>query len=146
MRLPYVRVDGAVLRDRRQRHDQVAEPVVRLQPAAGADAHQPLDAELDELLDDDRRRRAAHPRRLHRDRAALPHARVSEHAALGVPLDDVVEVGLGDVLRAQRIAGKEARLRVVAGLGADVDRQRYASWDDVEEPFAHACRRLLGQL
>ena len=34
----------------------------------------------------------------------------------------VVEERLGDVLRAQRIAGQEACLGVVAWLGADVDR------------------------
>ena len=74
-----------------QRDDQVAERVVRLQAAAGADAHQLLAAELHELLEDDRRARAAHARSLHRDRLALPGARVAEQAALGVPLDDVVE-------------------------------------------------------
>ena len=95
---------------------------MRLQPAARADAEQLLDAELDELLEDDRRAGAAHARPLHRDRLPFPGARVAEQAALGVPLLDVVEVRLGDVLRAQRVAGKEACLRVVARLGPHVDR------------------------
>ena len=75
-----------------------------------------------ELLEDDRRARAAHSRSLHGDRLALPRARVAEQAALGVPLDDVVQVGLGDVLRPQRVARKEARLGVLARLRSDVDR------------------------
>jgi uridine phosphorylase len=42
--------------------------------------------------------------------------------SLGVALDGAVEVRLGDVPRAQRIAGKQAGLGVVASFGADVDR------------------------
>ena len=57
------------------RDDEVAERVVRLQPAAGADAEQALHAELDELLEDDRRARAAHAGSLHGDRLAVPRAR-----------------------------------------------------------------------
>ena len=55
-------------------------------------------------------------------RLALPGAGEAEQPALGVSLHDVVEVGLGDVLGAQRVAGEEDGLGVVAGLGADVDR------------------------
>ena len=95
---------GRVGRHGGQRDDQVAERVVRLQAAARADADQLLAAELDELLEDDRRARAAHPGALDRDRLALVGAGVAEQAALGVPLDEVVEVGLGDVLR--RAAGR----------------------------------------
>ena len=113
---------GRVGRHRGERDDQVAELMVRLQPAAGADADQLLAAELDQLLEDDRRARAAHPGALHGDGLALVGAGVAEQAALGVPLDDVVEVGLGDVLGAQRVAGKQHRLGVVARLGANVDR------------------------
>ena len=51
---------GAVGGDGGQRDDQVAELEVVLEPAAGADAKETLDAELDELLHDDRRGRAAH--------------------------------------------------------------------------------------
>ena len=115
---------GRVGRDGGQRDDQVAERVVRLQPAAGADAHELLDAELDELLEDDRRAGAAHARALHGDRLALVRARVAEQAALGVSLHDVVEVGLGDVLGAQRVAREQARLGVLARLGSNVDRHR----------------------
>ena len=49
-------------------------------------------------------------------------AGVAEQAALLVALHDVVEVGLGDVLGPERIAGEEDGLGVVAGLGADVNR------------------------
>ena len=66
---------GAVGGDGGQRDDQVAEREVRLEPAAGADADELLDAELDELLDHDRRRRAAHPGRLHGDRPAVDRCR-----------------------------------------------------------------------
>ena len=106
----------------RDRDDQIAQLQIRLETAAGADTEEPLDAELHEFLEHDRRRRAAHPGRLNRDRPALELAGVAEHAALAVPLDRVVEVGIGDVLRPQRVAGEQARLGVVAGLGADVDR------------------------
>ena len=98
-----------------QRDDQVAERVVRLQAAAGADADQLLAAELHELLEDDRRARAAHAGALHGDRLALERAGVAEQPALGVPLHDVVEVGLGDVLRAQRVAGEQHGLGVLPG-------------------------------
>ena len=104
------------------RDDQVAERVARLQPAAGADADQLLAADLDQLLEDDRRAGAAHPRALHGDRLAVVGAGVAEQAALLVALHDVVEVGLGDVLGPERIAGEEDCFCVVAGLGADVDR------------------------
>ena len=113
---------GRVGRDGGQRDDQVAERVMRLQAAAGADADQLLAAELDELLEDDRRARAAHAGSLDRDRLALVGAGVAEQAALAVSLDDVVEKGLGDVLGTQRIARKEDGLGVLAGLGANVDR------------------------
>ena len=106
----------------RQRDDQVAELVMRLQAAARADADQLLAAELDQLLEDDRRAGAAHAGALHGDRLALVGARVAEQAALGVSLLDVVEVRLGDVLRPQRVAGQKNRLCVFAGLGANVDR------------------------
>ena len=55
-------------------------------------------------------------------RLALVRAGVAEQAALGVPLHDVVEVGLGDVLGAQRVARQQAGLGVVARLGSHVDR------------------------
>src|SRR5438874_1286542 len=71
---------------------------------------------------DDRRAGAAHAGALHRDRFALVAARIAEQTALRVPLHDVVEVGLGDVLRTERVTRKEDRLGVLAGLRADVDR------------------------
>ncbi len=95
--------------------------MVRLKAAAGADAQQLLAAEHHELLDHDRGRGAAHAGRLHRDRLALPGAAIAEHPALGVRLHDVFEVRVGDVFGAQRVAGKQNRLGVVAGLGANVN-------------------------
>ena len=55
---------------------------LRLQAAARADADQLLAAELDQLLEDDRRARAAHAGALHRDRLALVGAGVAEQPAL----------------------------------------------------------------
>ena len=115
-------VGRAVVGDRGKRHDQVAELVVRLQPAARADAEELLHAKLDQLLEDDRRARAAHAGALHGDGLALVGPAVTEQPPLCVPLPDVVEVRLGDVLRPQRVTGQQARLRVLARLGANVDR------------------------
>ena len=108
-------------RRRRSRAIEVAELHVGLQAAAGADAHDPLDAELDQLLDDDRGARAAHAGGLHRDGRALERAGEPEHAALAVDLARAVEERLGDVTRAQRVAREEDGLGVVAGLGAEMD-------------------------
>ena len=88
------------------------------------DPEQALHAELDQLLEDDRRAGAAHARSLHRHRLALPRAREAEEAALAVHLRRALEVRLGDVLRPQGVAGEEAGVRVVSGLGAQVDRHR----------------------
>src|SRR5438552_1210883 len=112
---------SAVGGNRGQRHDQVAQLEVRPQPAAGADAQEPLDAELDELLHHDRRGRAAHAGRLHGDRPSLVLARVTEEPALLVPLHSALEVGLGDVAGAQRVTGQQTRLCVFAFLGTDVN-------------------------
>src|SRR5262249_52952798 len=79
-------------------------------------------AELDELLEDDRRAGAAHARSLNRDALSLPGAGVAEEPALLVDLLHVVEVGLGDVLRTERIAREEDRIGVLPRLGSEVDR------------------------
>ena len=63
---------------------------------------------------------AAHAGGLHGDRLPLPRAAVAEHRALGVRLHDVLEIRVGDVLRAQRVAGEEDCFGVIAGLGANV--------------------------
>ena len=52
---------------------------------------------------------------------ALERAGEPEHPALAVDLARAVEEGLGDVARAQRIAGKEDGLGIVAGLAAEMD-------------------------
>jgi hypothetical protein len=49
---------------------------------------------------------------------ALEGAGVAEHPALGVHLARVLEEGLGDVLRAKRVARQQARFCIVAGLSA----------------------------
>ena len=112
---------GRVGGGRRDRDHEVAHRHVGLEAAAGADAHDLLDAELDELLDHDRRRGAAHAARLHGDGLAVERSGVAEHPALAVPLDDVVEERLGDVLRPERVAGEEAGFGVVAGVGTNVN-------------------------
>src|SRR6266566_6335515 len=83
---------GSVRRYRSDRDDQVAKRQVGLEPATGSDAHQSLDAELNELLDHDRGRRTAHARRLHGDGPALVCARVTEQPALVIALLGVVEI------------------------------------------------------
>ena len=88
---------GGVGGDGGQRDDQVAERMVRLEAAAGADPDELLDAELDQLLEHDRRAGAAHARALDGDPRALVLAGVAEQPALAVHLDGVLEVGLGDV-------------------------------------------------
>ena len=113
---------GRVGRHRAQRDDQVAERMMGLEPAARADADQLLAAELDELLEHDRRARAAHAGALDGDGLAVVGARVAEQTALGVALFDVLEVGLGDVFGAERVAREQDGLRVLARLGANVNR------------------------
>src|SRR5919197_2794903 len=81
-----------------ERDDHVAERMVGLEAAARADAQPPLPAELDELLEDDRRAGAPHPGPLHGDRLALPGAGETEQPALAIHLRRVVQVRLGDVL------------------------------------------------
>ena len=123
---------GRVGRNGGERNDQVAELVVGLEPAAGPDANQFLAAELHQLLEDDRRARAAHARALHRDGLALVAARVAQEAAFGVSLDDVVEVGLGDVFGAERVAREQDCVGVLSGLGANVN------WH-ARQPIGHLC-------
>ena len=82
----------------------------------------PLHAEHVQLLDHDRGRRAAHSGGLHGDGLPVERAGVAEHPALPVLLLGSVEEVLGDVFGAQRVAGNEARLRVVAFLSSDMYR------------------------
>ena len=89
---------------------------------ARAHPHDALDAELDELLNHDRRRGAAHPACLYRDGLAVERPREAEHAALAVDLGDVVEVGVGEVFGAERVAGDQTSAGVVAGLSSQMDR------------------------
>src|SRR5579862_216829 len=123
---------GRVGGDGRERDDQVAEGVMRLQAPARADAEELLAAELDQLLEDDRRTGATHPRALHGDRLPLERPGVAEQPALGVALDDAFQVRLGDVLGPQWVARQQDGLRVVTGLGANVDRHRARLYTTVE--------------
>jgi len=112
---------GAVRGRRRQRDDQITHLEVGLQTAARADTQQLLDAELDELLDDDGRGGAPHAGRLDGDRFAVERPRVAQHPPLGVPLDDVLHEGLGDVLRPEWVTRQEAGLGVVTLVRTYVD-------------------------
>src|SRR5262249_15495844 len=94
---------------------------VGLEASARADAHELADAELHELLDHDRGRRAAHAARLDGDGRALERPRVAQHPSFAVSLHDVGEERLRDVLRPQGVAGEQAGLCVVAWIGTNVD-------------------------
>ncbi len=102
--------------------DEVAERVVGLQAPARPHAEEALHAELGELLEHDGRARAAHAGALNGDRLPVPLPREPEQPALLVDLGDVRQECLGDVLGAEWVARQEARLRIVAGLGAKMDR------------------------
>src|SRR6185312_11100559 len=103
---------------------------VGLEAAAGADPDQAARAELDQLLDHDRRARAAHAGRLHRDGLALEAARIAEHAALAVHLAGVVQELARDPLGPQRVARQEHGGRVVALVRAEVDRHGGRAYRD----------------
>ena len=115
---------GRVGRNRGQRDDEVAERVVRLQAAARADAHELLRAELDELLEHDRRAGAAHAGALDGDRLPFPRAGEAEKTALLVHLLHVLEVRVRDVLGAEGVAGEKDGVGVVAWLGTKMDWHR----------------------
>src|SRR5439155_679235 len=95
---------------------------VGLEAPARAHAEKLADAELDQLLEDDCRPRAAHSGALDGDALSVPAPRIAEQAALGVHLNDVGQERLSDVLRAKWVAGQEARVRVVTGVRSKVDR------------------------
>ncbi len=105
-----------------ERDDHVSERVIRLEAAAGADAQQPLDAELDELFEDDRRRGTAHAGALHGYGLSLPTLPVyPEQPSFRVDLADVGQECLCDVLGPERVAREQARVGVVAGISTQVD-------------------------
>src|SRR6185437_10122928 len=78
----------------------------------------------------------AHSRALHRDPLAFPGARVAEQPALLVHLGHVLEVRLRDVLRAERVAGEEDRVGIVARLCSEVNRHwaTLTGWNDPAVP------------
>ncbi len=100
---------------------EIAERQPIGQRPAGPDPDDGLYVVLTEqLVDVDRRRRLAHPRALHRDRAPMPGAGVSVHPSdLGVAAR-VLEEGLRDPGRATGVAGHQDDRGDVAGSGADV--------------------------
>ena len=83
--------------------------------AAGAHAHESLDAViLDELVDVDREARHAHARAHHRHALALVGPRIAEHVAHIVEALGLLEEGLGDELGPQGVPGQEDALRLSA--------------------------------
>ena len=112
---------GRVGSGRRESDHEIAHRQIGLEAAAGPDAHDLLDAELGELLDHDRSRRASHSARLHGYRLALERSAEAEHPTLAVSLHDVGEERLRDVLGPERVAGQKARFGVVAGVGSNMD-------------------------
>ncbi len=128
------------------REDEVAEGVVGLEATAGPHTQQPCHAELDQLLEHDRRTRAAHASALYRDALPVPGARVPEEPTLLVDLGDVVQERLGDVPGPERVAGEEAGVRVVAGLGAKVDRHARKPTDPGRPVRAEPSLEFLGVL
>ena len=101
--------------------DEVAELQIRLEAAAGSDPEQPLQPSWMSSSITIAGRGTAHSGRLDRNRPPVVRAGETEHPALGVLLLDALHERLGDVFGAQRVAGQEARLGVVAWLGTDVD-------------------------
>jgi hypothetical protein len=103
------------------RHE-LAEPDAGHHRAAGTDPDQGLGSQADQLLDHDRRARAAHARRLHRERRAVARAAgvapespcVVEHQRLG-------EDRLRDGECAMGVARQQHPIRELGG-GAQVDR------------------------
>ena len=101
--------------------DDVAELDIRVRGAAAADPHDAFDAEvLHELGEVDRCRGNPHPVRHDRDVEAAVAAGETEDVADIADLRGILEIGLGDVLRPQRIAGHEDGGREIAGFGVDV--------------------------
>lgn len=101
--------------------DDAAELEIGAHRARRADADDVLDAVLGiELVGVDGDGRHAHAAGHHGDGHALVGAGVALHAADVVDEDGVFKKGLGDELRAQRVAGHEDGFREIAGLGVVV--------------------------
>ena len=114
-------------------HD-VVQVDARLQGTARSHAHEARAAELvDQLVGVQRDRGDAHARPHDRHRSAAIRAGVAQHVAHGVELLRVLQVGLGDELRAQRVSGQEDRRRDGSG-GVDVRCRAHVSSCGVEEP------------
>ena len=114
---------GAVEADGLARDHEVAEREVRRERAAGADADQPPRAERDQLRQDDRRRGAAHARRLDRERLAVGArgAGVAPEAAMVVEHQRLLQQRLRERERAPGVAGQQHPLGQRRGR-AQVDR------------------------
>ena len=131
--------DLVLIQERRVRarglcDDDVVEVDVRLQGTARSHAHEARAAELvDQLVGVQRDRGDAHARPHDGYRCASVGAGVAQHVAHGVELLRVLQVGLGDELRAQRVSGQEDRRRDGGG-GVDVRCRAHVSSCGVEEP------------
>ena len=103
------------------RDDDVADLHLLGQCAARADANDRLHpVGVEQLVRVDRHRRLPHAGALHRDAVPLPGAGEAQHAPrLGVQLG-IVEEGLGDPLRPQRVAGEQDDGGDLTGFCGDV--------------------------
>src|SRR5205807_9661177 len=118
---------GALVAHRGLGDDQVAELHPRLHRPAGAHPDQGMDAEVAELLDGDRRRRAADSGRGDADRHPVEGAGPGRELAVARDQLGGVEVG-GDALATAGVAGEQhmgadvagTELQVVAAAGAHV--------------------------
>ena len=128
-------------------HD-VVQVDVWLQGTARAHTHEARAAELvNQLVGVQRDRGDAHARSHNGYRGAAVGAGVAQHVAHGVELLGVLQVGLGDELRAQRVSGQEDRRRDGGG-GVDVRCRAHVSSCGVEEPGApsrllYPCRKAM---
>ena len=101
--------------------DHVEQLDVIADRAAGADPDQVLDAVFgDQLSRIDRTGRDAHAGTHHRHPLALVGAGKAEHIAHVAHLTDIVQEGLGDIFRSQRVAGQQDGLGKITGLGVDM--------------------------
>src|SRR5262249_54850684 len=101
--------------------DDVAELERIGDGAAAADADERANAVVgDQLVGVDRAGGHAHASALHRHLDALVRAGVAEHVPYGGVAAGILEVRLGNPLRAERVTGKEYPLGNVTRLGANV--------------------------
>ena len=124
-------------------HHDVADFHIVADAAGGAHADDVLHAvEVVQLVGVDTDGRHAHAGGHHGDALALVIAGVALHAADVVDHHGVLEEGLGDELRAQRIAGHQHGTGEIALLGGDVGGRNIGMGHDVIL-LLHSLMRLL---